>query len=205
MAEHSLNRNVPERKGSFFVTVLAHQATLTEKPEVSGESQTQGGLKTMKRRIMLLGVAAAMMILGVAFAVQAGPFGHGFRGRGEGPFMALKAFLDLKLTDTQQTALTNVMNKYQDQTENLRNDLREAGRGVLAVLHAPVFDEQEARKAFRAASAVKEELFVLRTKMMAEMKGLLTPEQLALLKERRAQGLERLRHGLAGFSEVQGE
>ena len=158
----------------------------------------------MKKKIMLIG-AAALMILGVAFGAHAGPFGPGFRGHEMGRFMALKAFLDLKLTDAQQAAMTNVMNKYQDQMENLRGDLRETGRDVRAVLQAPVYDEQEARKAFRAASAVKEDLFVMRTKMMSEMKAILTPEQLELLKERRAQGLERFRHGLDALSEAQGE
>jgi Spy/CpxP family protein refolding chaperone len=174
------------------------------KPAFLGNTKSKED-RIMRRKIMLIGAAAVLMILAVAFGVQAGPFGPGHRGHGMGAFMGLKAFLDLKLTDVQQTALTNVMNKYQDQMENLRDDVREAGREIWVVLQAPIFDEQEARKAFRAASAVKEELFVVRAKMMAEMKGLLTSEQLELLKERRAQGLERLRHGLATLSEVSGE
>ncbi len=159
----------------------------------------------MKTKNMFMGTAVILMILGVAFGTQAEPFGPGHRGHGMGAFMGLKTVLELKLTDAQQTALMNVMNKYQDQMATLRGDMREAEKNVRAVLQAPGFDEQEARKAFQAASAVREEQFILRAKMLAEMKGVLTPEQLELLKERRAQGFERFRQGLAGLSDAPGE
>jgi Spy/CpxP family protein refolding chaperone len=159
----------------------------------------------MKRKIMLMGTAALVVVVLVAFGAQAGSFGPGHRGHGMGALMGLKTVLELKLTDAQQTALMNVMNKYQDQMENLRGDMREAGRDVRAALEASVFDEPEARKAFRAASAVREELFILSAKMLAEMKGVLTPEQLELLKERRAHGLERFRQSFGALSEVPGE
>jgi Spy/CpxP family protein refolding chaperone len=174
------------------------------KPAFFGNTKSKED-RIMRKKITFMGTAAVLMILGVAFGAQAGPFGPGHRGHGMSAFDGLKALLELKLTDGQQTALMTVMNKYQDQMENLRGDMKEAGSGVRAVLQAPVFDEQEARKAFRAASAVREDQFVLRAKMFAEMKGLLTPEQLELLKERRAQRFERLRQGLTALSEVPGE
>jgi Spy/CpxP family protein refolding chaperone len=158
----------------------------------------------MKKKIMLIGVATLMM-LGFAFGAQAGPFGPGHRGHGMEALMGLKTFLDLKLTDAQQTALVNVINKYQDQMENFRGEMRGAWSDVRAVLEAPVYNEQEARNAFRAASAVREEQFLLRAKMFSEMKAVLTPEQLELLKERRAQGLERFRQGMGAPSEVPAE
>jgi Spy/CpxP family protein refolding chaperone len=189
----------------FFVTVLVPKTTWMVKPVFFGNTKSKED-RIMRRKIMFMGTAAVLMILAVAFGAQAGPFGPGHRGHGlSGTFDGLKAFLELKLTDAQQTALMNVMNKYQDQMENLRGEMKEAGSGVRALLEAPVFDEQEARKAFRAASAVREDLFVLRAKMLAEMKGLLTPEQLELFKERRAERFERLRQGLTALSEVPGE
>jgi Spy/CpxP family protein refolding chaperone len=158
----------------------------------------------MNKRIMLIGTAAVLMVGLIAFGAQAGPFGPGHGGRGMRAITGLKTFLDLKLTDAQQAEMRSIIQKYEGQMEGLRGEMREAGKNVRAVLRAPVFDEQEGRKAFQAASAVREDLFILKAKMLAEMKGVLTPEQLALVKERRAERFERFRQGLANLPEVEG-
>jgi Spy/CpxP family protein refolding chaperone len=43
---------------------------------------------------------------------------------------------------------------------------------------------------------MEEELFVLRAKMMAELRTVLNPEQIELLRERRAQRTEKMRNRL---------
>jgi Spy/CpxP family protein refolding chaperone len=52
-------------------------------------------------------------------------------------------------------------------------------------MQADPFDEDAARKAFRQVSALREDRFVLKAKMMGELKALLTAEQRELLKEKK--------------------
>ncbi|NIV92360.1 hypothetical protein GWN42_06035, partial [candidate division KSB1 bacterium] len=56
------------------------------------------------------------------------------------------------------------------------------------------FDENEIRNAYRQAAPIKEELLVMGAKMMAEMKAVLTPEQLQLLEERKAERFEEMKN-----------
>ena len=52
---------------------------------------------------------------------------------------------------------------------------------------------------------MKEELFVLRAKMMAELRAVLNPEQIELLRERRAQRTEKMRNRLETWLQNRGE
>ena len=67
-------------------------------------------------------------------------------------------------------------------------------RRVGAVLGAEQFNEENARKAFREASGVREDLFVLRARMLSEMKAVLTPQQVQMLQERKAERHETMRN-----------
>jgi Spy/CpxP family protein refolding chaperone len=146
----------------------------------------------MKPKTLMTGLIAASMVLTMAFVAQARPFGRGFSDRGiDAGVGRLKALLEIKLSDNQRTQLINIINKYDEQREGLRNRMIEARKNLWGVLKAPNFDEEKARNAFREVSAVREDLFVLRAKMMSEMKSLLTPEQLQLLQERKAQRYEK--------------
>ena len=77
----------------------------------------------------------------------------------------------------------------------------EARKKLAAVLKAEPFDEKDARNAFQEVSEVKEDLFVLRAKMMSEMKGVLSPEQLQRLQERKAQRHERIKQRFEAWTE----
>jgi Spy/CpxP family protein refolding chaperone len=144
-------------------------------------------------------VAAVSMAFALAFAAEARPFGPK-RGMKSG-LGGLKGFLELKLSEAQQGEMMNIINKYQPEREGLRNQMMEARRNLRAVLHAEPFNEGEARKAFREASAMREEMFVLRAKMMTELKAVLTSEQKALIQERRAQRAEKIKQRLETWLE----
>jgi len=148
-------------------------------------------------------VAAVSMAFALAFAAEARPFGPN-RGMKSG-LGGLKGFLELKLSEAQQGEMMNIINKYQPEKEGLRNRMMEAGRNLRAVLRAEPFNEGEARKAFREASAMREEMFVLRAKMMTELKALLTLEQKELIKERRAQRAEKMKEHLENWLENPGQ
>jgi len=159
----------------------------------------------MKSKVWI-GMVAVWMVFAAAMAAEARHFGPGFKDRGIGrDLVGLKALLELKLSDSQQEQMKNIISKYEDQREGLRDKMMEARKNIWTVLKAETFDEGNARNAFRAAAQVKEELFVLRAKMMSELKAVLTPEQLELVKERRAQRFERKRERLHGVAEKIGE
>lgn len=146
----------------------------------------------MNLRKALTVMVAFSMVYALALAAEARPFGP---NRGIRPDLGgLKAFLQLKLSDSQQMQMMNILNKYQTDRESLRNSIMEARKNLSAVLRAEKFNNEHARKAFREASVVREEMFVLKAKMMAELKAVLTPEQREFLKDRRTQRMGRLRH-----------
>jgi hypothetical protein len=55
------------------------------------------------------------------------------------------------------------------------------------------FDEEKVRQAFQQISPLLEEAIVLKAKLMAEIKPVLNPDQLALLKQRRSEHPERMK------------
>lgn len=156
----------------------------------------------MKLKAILTGLAAVSMVLAVALAVQARPFGPGSRDGGPGAAIGgLKAVLELKLAEDQQAQLMNIINKYEDRAGGLRSAMMEARKKVAAVLKAEPFNEEDARKAFQEASEVRENLFILRAIMMREMKAVLTPEQLQRLQEGKAQRHERMKQRFEAWTE----
>lgn len=144
-------------------------------------------------------VVAVSMAFALAFAAEARPFGPK-RGIKSG-LWGLKGLLELKLSAAQQEQMLNIINKYQPEREGLRNRMMESGRNLKAVMHAEPFSEGEARKAFREASATREDIFVLRAKMMSELKAVLTPEQKQFIKERREQRAEKRKERLETWLE----
>jgi len=137
-------------------------------------------------------VAAISVVFALAFAAEARPFG---------PKRGMKCFLELKLSEAQQGEMMNIINKYQPEREGLRDRMMEARRNLRAVLRAEPFNEGEARKAFREASVMREEMFILRARMMTELRAVLTPEQKELIQKRRAQRAERMKQRLETWFE----
>ena len=129
----------------------------------------------MKLKNVLIVMVAVSMAFVFAVTAQARPVGKKLFG--------LRNFLELKLSDSQQAEMVNIITKYQDQRESLRSSMMEARNGLQAVLEAEQFNEEQARKAFQKASALREEMFVVRGKMMGELKAVLTPEQVGVLGE----------------------
>lgn len=159
---------------------------------------------------MKKGIVAALMAGAMGLAVMvphlfAGPLGPAWGGSPLGRELGvLEVFLDLKLTEAQQAGLRETIARYRPQREAMAATLRESGNKVAAVLQADTFSEEEARKAFRAASSVREERFVLGARMLQDLKALLTPDQRKLLQERRAERHERMRHLVEGWLEGTG-
>jgi len=149
----------------------------------------------MKFNKALVGVLFLAIFFAGAVVVEAGHFGRhdgppGMMGPG---FHGLKTMIQLNLTPSQQSQILSIIGKYDNQRESLKEGLREARRDLARVLQTEQPDEDAIRNALRRAAPIREELLVMRVKMMAELKTVLSPEQRQLLEERRAHRSERLK------------
>ena len=183
----------------FFVTFSPRRTTLEVIANLSHKNENSRGEEDMKSTKAWAVVAAVSMAFALAFAAEARPFGPK-RGMKSG-LGGLKGFLELKLSGAQQEEMMNIINKYQPKSEVLRSRMMESRRNLKAVLRAEPFNEGVARKAFREASATREDILVLRAKMMSEMKAVLTPEQKQLVEERRSQRAKEMKHRLKTWLE----
>lgn len=146
----------------------------------------------MKFNKALVWVLFLTIFFATAVVVEAGHFGrhHGQFGMMGPQFSGLKTLIELKLTPEQQSQILAILEKYDNQRQSLKGNLREARRNLARVLQAEQPDVDEIRNALSQAAPFKEELLVMRVKMMAELKTVLTPEQLQLLKERKSHRFE---------------
>ena len=157
-------------------------------------------------------VLAMVLTLAAVSTAQSGPCrggkpgtGGGFnapRGDGFGPHMGgrfgahrmgmgregggLRDLADL--TNQQESKIRGIRSTYADQMKGLRAKLRDARENVRVLL-----DSGDHEGAFEARSGIHKEMFVLKGKMMSEIRTILTDEQRKTLEERRAQRRERMK------------
>ena len=138
----------------------------------------------MKFNKALVWVLFLTVFFATPVVVEAGRFGrhHGQFGVMGPELYGLKTFIQLKLTPEQQSQILGILEKYDNQRQSLKMSLREARRNLARVLQTEQPAEDEIRSALRRAAPIKEELLVMRVKMTAELKSVLTPEQLELLE-----------------------
>ena len=148
----------------------------------------------MKSKVLIAASALTIVFAG-AFAVDAMHFGRhsGLKGVVGSRILGLKTLIQLNLSDSQKSRILSIIEKYENDIESAKNNFREARHNIRAALQAGEFNENEIRNAYRQAAPIKEELLVMGAKMMAEMKTVLTLEQLQLLEERKAQRIEEIR------------
>jgi Spy/CpxP family protein refolding chaperone len=119
-----------------------------------------------------------------------------------GPGLAgLKTLIELNLSDSQESVILGIIEKYERDRENTVNSLREARKNLRRALQAIEVNEEKVREAYRQTVPIREELLVMRARMMAELKTVLTAEQRQLLEDRKAQRLQRLKGRLGPWLE----
>jgi Spy/CpxP family protein refolding chaperone len=116
-----------------------------------------------------------------------------------------KIINELDLTADKKKKVDDILTKNHDERKKLMEILREAHKQLNTVISAKEFDEAAFRKGFQQASSIKENLAVLRAKMIPELRAVLTPEQVGYLRGRmeakkefcmkNREGLRRGHHG----------
>lgn len=137
---------------------------------------------------------ALALVFASALAVDAGHVGQRPRNHSmELGLKGLKTFLELKLSDAQQAEMLRIIEKHQDNKKNILREIRKGKQALRTLMQSAEFNEVAVRKAIQEVHAMKENLIVLKRKIMAELKGVLTPKQNALLEQRSAQRIERMK------------
>lgn len=142
-------------------------------------------MKVSKKLTVLLTLT---IIFSSALVVRAGNFRH--MGKG---FLGLRMLMQLDLTDAQKAEVRTIINKYREQRKNMNLQLPEAKEQLRSAIHAKDFNEENVRQAHQKLSSIMEELVVLRAKIMAELKPVLTADQLKVLEEKRAEASEKMK------------
>lgn len=146
----------------------------------------------MKR--LLMATVTMAVVSGTAYAMPGDGF-HGMMG-GPGPGPAegmLRVLMRLDLTDDQKHEVALILSKHRDEGKENREAFRKAMEALRSATEAEVFDEEAVRGAYKGVSAAGEEMAVHGAKVIAELRGVLTPEQRSVLEEHKTARQEKRR------------
>ncbi len=159
----------------------------------------------MRRTTLLtMGLAMALVITLGAGTALAGNFGRGHGqgfghgGHGPGPghgghgskgFGMLRA---LDLTADQRTQVREIFAGHREAMRDNGDRIMAAKTALIEATHLAPLDEQAVRDAHRELSAAKEDQAVLRARILADIRGILTPEQQARLTQLKDERIERM-------------
>ena len=135
----------------------------------------------MKTKKVVTVAVSVLFVCAVALTVQAG-----IPGMGPGMF-PFKALMDLNLTGAQKTQIGEILKKYEPQQEEASKKMQEVRDIIEPVLTASEFNEAKIRQACEQVAPTVQDMVVLKAKVMYEIRGVLTPEQIKMLEERRAE------------------
>ncbi len=106
-------------------------------------------------------------------------------GRGFGP--GVHWIASLELSDEQKLTLAQILDNYTGEVETVLNDINAARKEFDSLTQVDEFNEESVRDAFQKFSPALEEAMVLKSKIFAEVKTVLTPEQVGKLEQKRTE------------------
>lgn len=140
------------------------------------------------KRSLLVAIIGTMILAISGAAVSAGPrhddMSKGGHHKGKDGSMRMLEKLDL--TESQQAQVDAIMDQRKDEKVALRESVKNAGKSLREAVHADIFDEQAVRSASKTLSSKMEEMAVLRARIFAEVRAILTPEQQEKMKDMHA-------------------
>lgn len=106
----------------------------------------------------------------------------------------LKAFIRLNLTDQQKQEIAAILKAYQGDIVTAVDAVVVARKNLIETIHGAVYNENDVRKASKDVAVAEEELAVLRAKVVSELKGVLTTEQLSALEQFKSDFLDKVKN-----------
>jgi Spy/CpxP family protein refolding chaperone len=100
--------------------------------------------------------------------------------------------MELNLTEPQKGQIGEILKKYQAQQEDASKKMQEVRDTLEQVLTASEFNEANIRQACEQAAPAVQDIIVLKAKVMSEIRGVLTPDQIKILEETRAEMKEKM-------------
>jgi len=105
----------------------------------------------------------------------------------------VRTLVRLDLSDAQKKDVAQILASRKAEARAAFERVRTAADGFRMAAASPTADEASVRQAFRVLAAAGEEAVVVKTRIMAEVRGKLTPEQQKLLLESRDLIAEKVR------------
>lgn len=108
--------------------------------------------------------------------------------KGQGMFQTMgqfrQLFQELNLSDEQKKQLFEIFMNNQNDRDTVMNDVLKIQTDVSNMILTEAFNEEKVRQMFRESTAKMEDFVVSRAKIVYEMKAVLTPQQVEILKQR---------------------
>jgi Spy/CpxP family protein refolding chaperone len=90
--------------------------------------------------------------------------------------------------------LSDIIEKYRDDVEAAMDTVHDSREHLAGVMHSEGFNEDNIRQAHQQVAATMEEVIVLKARVFAEIKPLLTPDQIEEIKAHKARRQDRMKH-----------
>lgn len=149
------------------------------------------------KKVMMAGVIMALVValIGVSRSWAEPGGGHMMmEGRHMGMGCEPMGLLNkLELTKPQMDQAGKILDQHKNDFKALHKKIDETRKSLHEAVTADKFDEQKIRAASKTLAANMEEMAVLRGKMTAEIRAILTPEQVEQLKQMRIEHQEKMK------------
>ncbi len=151
------------------------------------------------QKTFAVALAIVMVFAGAAWAGYHGMGDHNMKDRGMPPHgpdkkMAaphLRILHSLNLTEAQTDQVVEIFNKYDEEHEALRQQMREAREQLYEAIHSNEMVEADIRSAASQVGEKLEALSVHKAMVFFEIRSILTTEQLEQLEEMKTKCCER--------------
>lgn len=155
----------------------------------------------MKRLTLLSAIMAIALAISLAATAGAKPLrsGNPGGGPGMGGIGGMRVLMNLDLSQDQKQAVYDILQKYADEQQATRNNLRSLKSEFLDFTALTTFNEEKIRQSFRELAPALEDAYVLRAQVHAEIMAVLTSDQLDELQEIRSERARRHEKGNNGF------
>ncbi|MFH0909386.1 MAG: Spy/CpxP family protein refolding chaperone [bacterium] len=137
---------------------------------------------------------AVMLVGSVMGAGVAGAAQESLLAGGSVPI--LQTLVDLNLTVAQEQDIKSILKTYRPVMRQAVDGTIVARKSLFEAIHAEAFNEAAVRQASQLAAAREVDLSVLHARLVADLKGVLTVEQKAVLQKHRAGAEGRFDRGI---------
>lgn len=147
----------------------------------------------MKRQLTWMAmIILAVFVLGGTSAM-AGKFGHG-RCKGEERGIGFKGLRHLDLTPQQRNEVEAALSKYRSELDGYRQQARDARQQLTGAIHGETLDLETVGAKFDESARLRKEMVLIRAKMVHEIRGILTPDQISQWESQRSRREQKWRN-----------